>query len=468
MNSFVPTERPERVDMLQSVGLPDPDKLLDQILKGYRLRDLPVCPVLDKPLEEMEVVRRIRSLAGRSYAAAERICFLGAGSYDHYQPAAVRALTARQEFSTAYTPYQPEISQGTLQGIFEFQSLVCRMTGLDVANSSMYDGASAAAEALLMACRVTGRSRCLVAGSVHPRTRAVIETYFAGSENQLAHLPVTGDGALTTALAEIGPDDRVAAVLVQSPNFYGQIEDLKAIAEIAHAAGALAIASCDLLSLSLLIPPGEAGFDIAIGEIQSLGLPLSFGGPYAGYMACRQDLMRKMPGRICGETVDRDGRRAFVLTIQAREQHIRREKATSNICTNQALCALATTIHAALLGSSGLKSVAEQSARGAFELKFKLIQTGWFDAVFPGHFFREFAVRLVPERWTAADSIQQINRYLSAHGVVGGLDLETTDDVARIEGGWLLAVTEKRRPADLDRLVQLIAEFRHERGLSDA
>lgn len=463
MTGFVPTSREERAAMLASVGLPAPEHLFDTIPQELRLECPPNCPELDGPMSEPDIIRRMKQLAGQNRPAADQICFLGAGAYDHYQPAAVRHLLQRQEFYTAYTPYQPEISQGTLQGIFEFQSLVCRMTGMDVANSSMYDGATSAAEALLMACRATGRNKVLVAGSVHPHTRQVIETYLAAVSEGVEFLSPAEDGTWAEALSANPPDDQIAAVLVQSPNFYGLIEDLPAIAEHAHRTGALAIASCDLLSLAVLRTPGESGIDITVGETQSLGLPLAFGGPYAGYLAAREALLRRMPGRICGETVDRQGRRAFVLTIQAREQHIRREKATSNICTNQALCALAVTMQAAFLGSSGLIEAASQSARKAAALRQQLLQTGWFSAVHDKPFFREFAVRLIAENWPGT-TIANLNNYLADHGVVGGFDLELLDENAAIQGGWLLAATEKRNKADCERLISLIGDYRRDRG----
>ncbi len=462
MTGFVATSREQRVTMLAEAKLPPPNRLFGVIPVELRRAAKSADHELTGPFSELEIVRQLGELAEQNQPAASRVCFLGAGAYDHFQPAAVRHLLQRQEFATAYTPYQPEISQGTLQGIFEFQSLVCRLTGLDIANSSMYDGATAAAEALLMACRATGRNRVIVAGSVHPHTRQVIETYLPIED--IVILPAGADGDWAAALANSPPDEQTAAVLVQSPDFFGLIQTLPAIADLAHQVGALAIASCDLLSLALLKTPGEAGIDIAVGEAQALGLPLSFGGPYAGYLAARDSLLRRMPGRICGETVDRQGRRAFVLTIQAREQHIRRGCATSNICTNQALCALAATISAALYGGSGLREVAAQSARKAAHLCQLLFETGWFDAVYPRPFFREFALRLRPGAWPDNVSVADLNHWLNIRGVVGGLDLSVADEAVRVEGGWLLAVTEKRSRHDLDYLLGLIADYRRERG----
>ncbi len=465
MPGFIPTSHRERVAMLADVGLPEPEKLFDAIPAELRLPELPLGPELGEPLSELAIGRRLRDLAATNLPAAEHPCFLGAGAYDHYQPAAIRHLLLRQEFYTAYTPYQPEISQGTLQAIFEFQSLICRLTGLDVANSSLYDGASAAAEALLMACRATGRRRVVVAGSVHPQIRRVIRTYLEASGHEVVIWPAGPDGTWAGSLAGAPLDADTAAVLVQSPNFFGLIEDLPAVAGLAHRAGALAAASCDPLSLALLRTPSEAGLDIAVGDVQPLGNPLSFGGPYAGYLAARESLLRRMPGRICGETTDKEGRRAFVLTIQAREQHIRREKATSNICTNEALCALTATLYLALMGGSGLREAAGQSAGKAAYLKRKLLATGWFAGVHDRPFFREFAVRLKPGQWPAETTIAGLNQWLAERGVIGGWDLSQTDDAqTRIPGGWLLAATEKRSRQELDDLVSLLAAYRSERG----
>lgn len=462
---FVPTSREQRAAMLADIGQPAPDQLFDMIPSDLRFNDSQEVLKIPDPLSELEISRQLQALAARNQPAAENICFLGAGAYDHFQPAAVRQLISRQEFYTAYTPYQPEISQGTLQGIFEFQSLICRLTGLDVANSSMYDGATAAAEALLMACRQTGRQRVIVAGSCHPQTLEVVRTYLQASGNQVDVLPADSADDWAAALAANPPDAQTAGVLVQSPDFFGVMQDLPAIAELARQAGALAVASSDLLGLAVLQTPGEAGFDLAVGEVQSLGLPLSFGGPYAGFLAARDNLLRRMPGRICGETVDKEGRRAFVLTIQAREQHIRRDKATSNICTNEALCALSATIQAALLGGTGLRQAAARSARLAVRLQTLLLATGWFEQAFDRPFFREFAIRLKANQWPAGFTLGELNRWLASRGIIGGFDLSAVNWPAQITDGWLLAVTEKRSAQDLEQLISQIAAYRRERGL---
>jgi glycine dehydrogenase subunit 1 len=450
MAGFIPIQAAERADMLRSVGIADPESLFAVIPEEIRLRELPADPLLAEPWPEMSIQQHLHGLAAQNLAAAEHPCFLGAGAYDHYQPAIIHHLLQRQEFMTAYTPYQPEISQGTLQAIFEFQSYICRLTELDVSNSSMYDGASAAAEALLMACRATGRSRVWVSGAVHPHTRQVIRTYIGAIGIAIDESAYSADGSTVSLL----PADCTgyAATLVQSPNFFGIIEDLAAQAESAHQAGALAVASCDPLSLALLRSPGSCGIDIAVGEAQPLGNSLAFGGPYVGYLAAREVLLRKMPGRIAGETVDRQGRRCFVLTIQAREQHIRREKATSNICTNQALCALAATIYLATQGQTGLTEAARQTVGKSAWLRAELIATGLFAPVFTGPYFREFVLRFRPDR-----SLAGLNRWLAGNGLIGGLDLGQVDP--GLAGCWLLAVTEKRSRTEMAHLVGLCQSY---------
>lgn len=468
MGGFVPLQSAERAALLRSVGIDDPDSLFAVIPDSLRLHDLPADPLLGEAWSEMTIVRHIQSLAERNRTAADRPCFLGAGAYDHYQPAVIRHLLQRQEFMTAYTPYQPEISQGTLQAIFEFQSYICRLTDLDVSNSSMYDGASAAAEALLMAVRATGRRRVWISGAVHPHTRQTIRTYLTAAGLAIDESPI-GPAGTPREPGQLPADPAdYAALLVQSPNFFGVIEDLTAVAALAHRGGALAVASCDPVSLALLRSPGSCGMDIAVGEAQPLGNSLSFGGPYVGYLAAREGLLRKMPGRIAGETVDRAGRRCFVLTIQAREQHIRREKATSNICTSQALCALAATLYLSVQGQSGLVDIASQSARKAAWLRERLLATGWFEPLSDSPFFREFAVRLIHKPgFTAASadrndrpagSIAGLNRYLASQGIIGGLDLaaaarDSGEPAERWQDTWLLAVTEKRSRAEMQQLV---------------
>ncbi len=448
---YVPTTPDERAEMLRSVGLPPDGGISACIPEGVRLRG----PVgLPPALDALSLARHLQELAARSVPAEEAVCFLGAGAYDHLVLPAVDALVSRQEFATAYTPYQPEISQGTLQGIFEFQSTMCALTGLDVSNSSMYDGATAAAEAMLLAHRHTGRTRVLVARSLDPGVRAVLATYASFTGLALADCaedgtPCAPDG---TPAGGAVPGD-AACVIVQNPDFYGRVHDLAPAAAAAHAAGALAIAHCDPLALAVLRTPGECGFDAACGDVQPLGHRLSFGGPWAGYLTVREPLLRRMPGRIAGETVDRDGRRGFVLTLQAREQHIRREKATSNVCTNQALCALATTIHCALAGPRGLAEAATQCLAKADYLRARLAATGAFAPLHDGPLFREVAVRVrfgadAGAGASGVAGVAALNRALAAKGFVGGLDLGTVDPT--LAGCWMPAVTEKRTRAEID------------------
>ncbi len=447
---YVPTTTAERAAMLRDVGLPPDAGLSACIPEGVRLRTAVGLP---PALDALSLARHMQALSDRNRPADRAVCFLGAGAYDHFVPTAVDALVSRQEFATAYTPYQPEISQGTLQAIFEFQSTMCALTGLDVSNSSMYDGATAAAEALLMAHRHTGRPRALVARSVHPGVRAVLATY--ASFTGLVLEDCREDGTPCAAAPGASLDD-VAAVLVQSPDFFGRIHDLSLPAAFAHAAGALSIAYCDPLSLAVLRSPGECGADVAVGDVQPLGQHLSFGGPWAGFLTTRDALVRRMPGRIAGETVDREGRRGFVLTLQAREQHIRREKATSNLCTNQALCATAATVHCAVAGPSGLAEAARQCISKADYLRARLAATGAFEPLHAGPLFRECAVRV------RGGDVAGLNRALLDRGFVGGLDLGPVD--AALAGCWLVAVTEKRTRAEIDAFV--VAAAAHVAGRS--
>jgi glycine dehydrogenase subunit 1 len=437
---YIPQTKDEQAQMLASVGIPSADSLFDCIPPEARLQALPTLPL---PMTEPELVRHMQTLAAMNRPAGQCPTFLGAGVYDHTVPAAVAHLADRQEFYTAYTPYQPEISQGTLTAIFEYQTMMCVLTGLDVSNASMYDGASAAAEAMLLASAHTRRDKIVVADAMHPDTRAVIATYARFHGIEIVAAPFGPDGRVR--LPEL---QGVAAVFVQNPNFFGVIENLPAVAEAAHAARALAVLSCDPLSLALLKTPGEAGFDLAVGDAQPLGLRMSFGGPGCGFMVAREALMRKMPGRICGETRDADGKRAFVLTLQAREQHIRREKATSNICSNQALCALMSTIYLSLVGPEGLRECAAQSARKAAYLREKLLATGKFEPLFTGPYFREFALRC-----TAAPDA--LNRAAREGGFIGGLAL--SGDYPELADCLLLAVTERRTRAEIDAFAERMA-----------
>ena len=348
---YIPNTGEQQQEMLEEIGVSCVDELFTDIPENIRLnRDLD----LPEALSEMELIGHMRQLADKNISTGECACFLGAGAYDHYIPSVIQHLVRRQEFYTAYTPYQPEISQGTLQAIFEYQTMICRLTGMDVSNASMYDGATAVAEAAAMACRSTGRTDIIVAKTVHPQSREVLKTYSRFAGRQVVEWNYK-DGRLDFEELEKLLSENTAAVIVQNPNFFGLIEDLSDLADMVHQNRSLLIVSCNPISLALLKPPGDMGADIVVGEGQPLGNPLSFGGPYLGFMAAKDKFMRRMPGRIVGETRDKEGRRGYVLTIQTREQHIRREKATSNICSNQALNALAAAIYLSALGKSGLK-----------------------------------------------------------------------------------------------------------------
>jgi len=444
--SYVPHSEADRREMLAVIGVRSVAELFEQVPPEYRL-DRP----LDLPpaLSEWEAARL---LAGYAAANEPLVCFAGAGIYDHYVPAAVDQILRRSEFYTAYTPYQPEVSQGTLQAIYEFQTMVCELAGMDVANASMYDGATATAEAMLMAHAVAGgrRRAVVVAGTLHPHYRKVLETYNAGVRLELRVAPVGADGRVDGDALRAAAREDVAAVIVQSPNFFGIVEDWAAAAEAAHAVGALLVAVFDPVSLALLRSPGECGADIAVGEGQGLGNAMSFGGPALGLFACRQQFVRYMPGRIAGATVDREGRRGFVLTLQTREQHIRREKATSNICTNHALNALAATVHLAAIGKEGLRRVAEACLRGAHYAYERITALDGFRPLFPGApFFKEFAVR-TPR--PARELIAEARR----HGILAGVALDRFRDRLDVPDGLLIAVTEKRSRAEIDRLVEVL------------
>jgi len=411
--------------MLEAVGVSTLDELFADVEPKFE-GDLDLPPVLS----EYEALRDVNGLAKENVAGMP--IFLGAGSYDRITPSSVGAIISRGEFLTSYTPYQPEISQGTLQSIFEFQSIISELTGLEVSNASVYDGASAVAEAALMTARLTKRDpKVAVSKGLNPRYREVIETYRV----EVVELPFENG---TTDFSSV-PED-VSGVFVQSPNFFGVVEDISAASEAAHASGALSVAVCDPISLSVLEAPGNLGADIAVGEAQPLGMPLLFGGPYARYMATKAEYVRQLPGRICGETVDADGKLAYVLTLRGREQDIRRARANSNICTNQALTALAATVYTALMGPEGLREVAELSASKAHYLAEKLEEAGLKLRYPDAPFLWEFAVEL--------PDVRRVNEALSKAGIIGGLDLE--------DGTMLVAVTEKRTKDELDAFVEVV------------
>ena len=447
--SYAPHTAAEVAAMLETIGAETVEELFAAVPRGYRF------PRLDLPegLSEPEVAALFRGYAGANGALDTHSCFLGAGAYHHYTPALIPHLLFRSELYTAYTPYQPEVSQGTLQTIFEFQTMVARLFGMEVANASLYDGSTALAEAALMAARLrAGRRTLVVSEAVHPEYREVLATYVAGVGLRVVTVPFDrAAGATDRAALRSALDADSAAVLIQNPNFFGVIEPLEELAELAHGAGALAVASADPVALAVLRPPGELGVDIATAEGQPLGIPLFYGGPYVGLMATSMDNVRQMPGRLAGVARDAAGRRGYVLTLKPREQDIRRERATSNICTNEALIATAVAIYLAALGPRGLREVAEQCYHRSHYLAAELARLPGFGPCFPGPFLREFALR------TPRPAAELNRRLWERHGIVGGLDLGRFPDLG-LDGGWLLTATELNSRADIDRLVAAVRE----------
>jgi glycine dehydrogenase subunit 1 len=427
MHPYIPLTDTDRREMLAAVGASSIDELFAEIPAehGNPLLDLP--PAMSEP----ELLREIGTLAAQNKSAGELPSFLGAGAYRHFVPSVVDHIIRRGEFLTSYTPYQPEISQGTLQAAFEFQSLVCELTGMDVANAGMYDGASALAEACLMACAVTGRSRILVLDTVHPHTIDVIKTYAAGRHETVE----------VVSPSSVVISDQDACVAVQQPNFFGYMEDVDAISAAAHDAGALFVVSADPVSLAMFRAPADNGADIVVADGQPIGVPLSFGGPYVGLFACKDQFVRHMPGRIVGQTHDVDGRTGYVLTLQTREQHIRRERATSNICTSTQLVGLAFTIALTTLGKSGLRRMAELTYHKAHYAAAEIAKLSGYEVVDDGVFFQEFVVRcpITPSA---------INSRLLERGIIGGYDVSD-----RFPNGLLLCFNELHTREEIEALV---------------
>ncbi|MCK8817736.1 aminomethyl-transferring glycine dehydrogenase subunit GcvPA [Natroniella sulfidigena] len=441
MFPYLPHTQEDRAKLMEGVGITKIDELFTDIPEEVKLdRELD----LGQPLSELEIKEKMKELSGKNDNLEEYTSFLGAGVYDHYIPSAIDHILLRSEFYTAYTPYQAETSQGYLQAIFEYQTLICELTGLDVANASMYDGASAIAEAALMSTAVKRRRKeIIISKAVSPESREVLRTYCDAVDLELVEVDYKDGVTDSEQLGEL-VSEKTAGVIVQNPNFFGQLEDLEEMAEIVHQAGALFTVSADPVSLALLEAPGNLGADIVVGEGQALGNPLNFGGPHLGFLATTKKNMRRIPGRVIGETEDEAGNRGYVMTLQTREQHIRRERATSNICSNQALNALAATVYLTLLGKEGLKEVAKQSAKKAHYAAQKINQLEDYEIVFNGPFFKEFAVK-------AHKSVEEINEELLTDNIIGGYDLES--DYADLENGMLLAFTEKRTKAEIDQLV---------------
>lgn len=436
--SYFPHTEDDIKSMLERIGVGSLDDLYSDVPDKFIYRgeyDLP------DAMSEQQVRSFFESLDKKDLHLK---VFAGAGAYDHYTPSVIPYICSRSEFLTAYTPYQAEISQGTLRYIFEYQSMICALTGMDVSNASMYDGPTAAAEAMMMAVACTKRkTRVLLSETLLPQVRKVVETYAKFHNVQLGYIPMKdGQTGLESMKEELAKGD-VAGVIVPSLNRFGIVEDLTGFAEAVHEAKAIAVEYCDPSALAVVRTPGEWDFDIAVGDGQSLGIPMCFGGPYVGFMACRKDYVRKMPGRIVGQTQDADGKRCFVLTLQAREQHIRREKATSNICSNQSLMALYVTVYMSLMGKEGLAKVNSLSSAGAHYLYEELLKTGKFEPVFDKPFLKEFVLKpLVP--------VEKLQQKLLDEGFFGALATE--------EGYESFCVTEKRTKAEVDSLVEAVKE----------
>ncbi|VBB08348.1 glycine cleavage system p-protein [Lucifera butyrica] len=441
--SYLPHTEADRKAMLAAIGLEMEEQLFDVIppqLRFNRMLNLPAS------LPEAELVRHTRQLAGRNADLLQYTCFLGAGAYDHYIPSVVDHVTGRSEFYTSYTQYQPEAAQGYLQALWEFQTMICELTGMEVANASMYDAATAAAEAAMMACGATGRSRLLVAKTVHPHYRQVLSTYGRDRKYRIQEIEYRqGTTDLERLKVATGPE--IAAIIVQSPNFFGCIEELDAAARMAHAAGALLIVLADPVSLGILASPGSFGADIVAGEGQGLGLPISFGGPYLGFLATTAKWMRRLPGRIIGQTTDADGKRGFVLTLQAREQHIRREKANSNICSNEALCALRAAVYLSAAGKDGIQRIAGLSLQKAHYACRELAKLPGCRPVFAAPFFKEFVI-------ATSRPVAEVNAVLFENQIIGGLDLARY--YPELAGCMLLCVTENRTRDEIDRLAAVL------------
>lgn len=441
--SYVPHTAEDRKKMIDFLGISDTSELFSDIPESIRMkRPLQLQPAMS----ELALEKHLARLAGKNLDFGRVVSFLGAGAYEHYQPSAVDAIISRSEFYTSYTPYQPEISQGMLQAIYEYQTMVSELTGMDLANASMYDGPTAFAEAGIVACSHTRRNRLLVASTVHPEYRAVLSTYAAGQGIEVVELP-HDNGRIDPEALTPHVDEHCAGVLLQYPNFFGNIEDLQAVANVVHAAGGLLVAATYPIALGLLQPPGALGADIVVAEGQSLGNSVAYGGPYLGIMAAKRDLMRKLPGRIVGQTTDHDGRRGFVLTLQAREQHIRREKASSNICSNQALNALAATVYMSYMGPEGMKEIAAQNFHKAHYLLDRLTALPGVKRVFAAPFFNEFVVRL-------PKPVVEIQERLLEKGFLLGYALGR--DYPEMGDCVLLNVTEVRTRAEMDEVVKVL------------
>lgn len=446
MFPYIPNTEKEVEKVLKILSIDSMDKLFTDIPDKVKLnRDLN----LEKGLSELEVEKRMKDLAGKNKSIEELTCFLGAGSYDHYIPSIIKHILLRGEFFTAYTPYQPELSQGTLQGIFEYQSMICNLTGMEVSNSAMYDGATATVEAAMMAIDNTKRKTIVVSSTVNPETRAVLNTYLKYRGYNLVEID-ENEGSTDFEKLKASLNKDVAAVIIQSPNFFGVIEDAEEIVKSIHDNKSIFIMNVDPISLGILKSPGEIGADIVVGDAQCFGSNMSFGGPGLGFLNTTKKLMRKMPGRIAGQTDDGYGNRGFVLTLQAREQHIRREKATSNICSDQTLVSIGAAIYMATLGKKGIKEVALQCLNKSHYALEKLTQSGKYKKAFDKPFFKEFVIK--------ADNCPcDINNKLLENNILGGYNLGK--NYPKYKDSMMLCVTEKRTKEDIDKLVKVMEEI---------
>lgn len=440
---FIPNTRADVQAMLETVGAKSIDDLFADVPEEFRLTRPLTIPAA---LTESELRSELARLSSECANADEYACYLGAGIYDHYIPSMINHILCRSEFYTAYTPYQAEVSQGTLQAIFEYQTMISELTGMEVSNASMYDAGTGTAEAAVMACASTRRSKVLVSKAVNPRYRQVLQTYAAPRGLEVVEVDFCkrrGVTLVSQVPASIAED--AACLIVQSPNYFGIVEDMEQLGAAIHAVRGLLVAVVNPISLGVLAPPGSYGADIAVGEGQPMGIPMSFGGPLLGFFATTGKLMRKMPGRLVGQTIDAAGRRGFVLTLQAREQHIRRESATSNICSNEALCALASTIYMSLMGPMGMRKVAEICTYRAHYLRDRIESIAGFELPLSGPFFNEFVVR-------SSMPSDDMNKELLAAGIVGGKSIEP--DYPELPGCTLWAVTEQRTREELDILIR--------------
>jgi glycine dehydrogenase subunit 1 len=440
---FIPNTDSDRIEMLKKIGVSDFEELLKSIPEKVRFAGKLNIP---DGLSELEVLKELNFLAEKNLSLNDLVSFLGGGSYDHFIPSAISTIVSRLEFITAYTPYQAEVSQGTLQAIYEYQSMICRLTGMDVANASMYDGGSALAEACLLACHHKNKKQIILLGPLNPNYIKVTQTICSGSQIEIKIISQS-EGTSNINELKNNISTNTAAVIVQQPNFFGYLEDTFEIADIAHNNGALFIVSIDPISLGILTPPGEYGADIVTGEGQPLGIPLNLGGPYLGIFAVKQDLIRKIPGRLSGITVDKDGKRGFVLTLQTREQQIRREKATSNICTNQGLMMLTSTVYMSLMGKQGIVEVANLCLQKSHYLSEKICQLKNYSLKYTKPFFKEFVIN------TPVSSQQIIDKML-LEKILVGIDLSQYG-----EEGLLIAVTEKRTKAEMDKFVEVLGKM---------